>query len=223
MSYWPALNRRLEGASLVEVVIEHLEPYLSRWLLIEYRQASRVAKGRLRFTNVKREDHLKALSELAPTHVESVLDLYPHDRLVILDPAASQPLTPTDLKEDTTVVVGGILGDHPPRGRTRAFLTRRAVGAKVRSLGPHQFSIDGAVYVALKIAEGTTLEEIPVKVGVTIRAGPFLVHLPYAYPLSRGRPLISKELINYLRTDVEVDEERVLRGEEPFEVTKEVG
>jgi len=207
----------------VEVVIEHLEPYLSRWLWIEYRHASRLASSRLRFTNVKRRDHFKALSKLAPTHVESALDLYPRDKLIILDPRASQPLTPTDFKGDAVVVVGGILGDHPPRGRTYKLLTSRAGGIKARSLGPHQFSIDGAVYVALKVAEGRALEEIPVKVGVTIKAGFLLIHLPYAYPLRRGRPLISGELIEYLKSDVEVDEGRLLKEGRPVEVTMEEG
>ena len=209
--------------SEVKVAIEHLEPYLSKWLWIEYKHASRLAAGRLEFTNVKREDHFKALSRLAPTRRESVLELYGAGSLVILDPSAPQLLRPEDLKEGRVLVVGGILGDHPPRRRTRRLLTQRARGAKARSLGPAQFSIDGAVYVALRVAGGARLEEVPVKVGLAIKAPLTTIYLPYAYPLRDGRPVISRGLIEYLKKDVVEDEERLLRGEEPVEVTKEEG
>ena len=206
---------------MVKLAIEHLEPYLSRWLWLEYRHASKLARGKLEFTNVKREDHRRALSKLAPAHPESILELYPLSRLVILDPLAPLQLAPEDLRGEVVVVVGGILGDHPPKGRTRKLLTSRAEGAMARSLGRHQFSIDGSVYVALKVAEGARLEEIPVKVGVTVRASSILIHLPYAYPLRKGRPVISRELVEYLRSSIVEDEERLLRGEEPREVTME--
>lgn len=197
---------------MARIAIEHLEPHLSRWLWIEYRHAAELARGRLEFTNVKREDHLRALSKLAPARREGVLELYSPDRLIILDPQAATPLSPEDVGPDTVLVVGGILGDHPPRGRTYKLLTSRAAGARARNVGPHQFSIDGAVYMALKVVNGARLEEVPVKVGLTIRAPPFLVRLPYAYPLEGGRPVISRELIEYLKSRVVEDEEELIRG-----------
>ncbi|MCX8204336.1 MAG: SAM-dependent methyltransferase [Candidatus Nezhaarchaeota archaeon] len=198
---------------MIKIAIEHLEPHLSRWLWLEYRHAVKLAAGKIEFTNVKREDHLQALSKLAPSHREGVLELYSPDALIILDPQAPVKLSPGDLEGDVVVVVGGILGDHPPRGRTYKLLTSKAKGARARNIGAHQFSIDGAVYVALRVAEGVRVEEVPVKVGITVKAPPFTVHLPYAYPLRRGRPVVSRELIEYLKSGIVEDEERLIRGD----------
>lgn len=208
---------------MVKVVIEHLEPHLSKWLWIEYRHAAEIARGRLEFTNVKREDHFQALSKLAPAHREGVLELHHPRDLVILDPRAATQLSPEDVGNSTILVVGGILGDHPPRGRTYELLTKRAKGARARNIGAYQFSIDGAVYVALKVAEGVRLEDVPIKVGVAIRAPPLTIYLPYAYPLKDGRPIISRELIEYLKSEVVRDEEALIRGEVPEVTTSREG
>lgn len=197
---------------MVKVAIEHLEPHLSKWLWFEYRHAAEIASGRLEFTNVKREDHFRALSRLAPTYRESVLELYPPEDLIVLDPRAPVQLSPGDVNDSSILVVGGILGDHPPKGRTYELLTKRARGARARNIGAYQFSIDGAVYVALRVAEGAGLEEVPTKIGVTIRAPPFLIRLPYAYPLKGGRPVISSELVRYLKSEVVKDEVALIRG-----------
>ncbi len=206
----------------MKVVIEHLEPWLSRWLWIEYSHACRLARGKLMFTNVKREDHRLALSTIAPAFEESALELYSPDEVVILDPQAEEKLEPWEIGAETVIVVGGILGDHPPRGRTRKLLTSKAPRAKARSLGEGQFAIDGAVYMALKVAEGTRLEEIPVKKGLTVRDGPLTIHLPYFYPLRNRKPVVSRQLIDYLKRGIVEDEERLLRGEPPYEVVREV-
>lgn len=207
---------------MVVVVIEHLEPWLSRWLWLEYSHAARLAAGRLEFTNVRRPDHREALSTIAEAVEESCLELYPHDELVILDPRAEEPLKPGDIGSSTVVVVGGILGDHPPRGRTWRLITSRAPKARARTLGRGQFAIDGAVYMALRVAGGARLEDVLTRRGLTIRRGALTIHLPYVYPLSDGRPVVSRRLLRYLAGGIVEDEERLLRGEEPHEVVREV-
>ena len=67
-------------------------------------------------------------------------------------------------------------------------------------MGEHQFSIDGAVYVAKQVSEGKPLTEVPVQVGLEIKLGKLRsTFLPYAFPLVKGQPLISRELIAYLK------------------------
>ena len=200
-----------------KIVIEHLEPKLSRWLLIEYKHSSKIAgKENLIFTNVKDEKTYSILSKYGTVYRESIIEL--EDKfsdLIVLDPKAKVELKPHEISSNTVIIVGGILGDHPPRGRTWTLLTSKLRRAKPRNIGKHQFSIDGAVYVALKVSEGLELNRIPVIVGYKVRLSilPGVIHeieLPYAYPLVKGKPLISDELIDYLKRGIVFDELREL-------------
>ena len=190
-----------EGHRGVKVVIEHLEPALSKWLLYEYENAAKALGKSLIFTNIKRPPRI--LAKLNIVERRSALRIFPQETLVILDPRAKKTLTPQDMKGDSIAVVGGILGGHPPRGRTKALLTLKAPNAKARNLDNWQFTIDGAAYVATLIAGGKKLQSVPIKRGLVLRtklrpSGVHEVLLPYAYPIVAGKPLISKKLVRYL-------------------------
>lgn len=184
----------------LKFVIEHLEPEVGTWLNIEYAHASEiVGKNRLTFTNVKSEADKAKLSKLGTVKEQSFAEIYDPSEIVILDPKANYALTPKDLACKKAVIIGGILGDHPPRGRTKILITNRLQGATARNIGKKQFAIDGAIYIAKLVSEGVRLEEIPVKKGLTIKlSASHSVYLPYAYPLKDGKPLIHKALIEYL-------------------------
>lgn len=186
--------------NMLKFVIEHLEPFLGKWLLIEYRHASEiVGANRLIFTNVKKKTHAAKLSRLGTVKPESVTALFHPQELVILDPKAEEPLKPRDFKDKKAVVIGGILGEHPPKGRTFSLIACRLPQATARNMGKLQFTIDSAVYMAKLVSEGTPLENIPVKKRLTIKLSKnHYVQIPYAYPVKNGKPLISKELIDYL-------------------------
>lgn len=195
-------------------VIEHLESEISKWLYLEYEHASRiVGRDRLVFTNVKREKDAKTLSNIGTVKSESFIEVFDQGRIVILDPQAEERLKPEDLEGKEAIIIGGILGDHPPRGRTRELITSKAPNSIVRNIGEGQFSIDGAVYIAKLVSEGFRLEEIPVKMGLHIRIDDRAeVYLPYMYPLKDGKPVISEELIRYLASEeIVMDEEALLK------------
>lgn len=195
-------------------VIEHLEPEISKWLYLEYKHASKiVGRERLVFTNVKREN-ASILSNLGIVKSESFIEIFDQKKVVILDPKAKEKLEPGDLENKGAIIIGGILGDHPPRGRTKKLITLRAPEAAARNLGRGQFSIDGAVYMAKMVCEGFRLEDIPVIRRLRIRINERAeVHLPYMYPLKDGKPVISEELLRYLVSEEIVrDEEKLLRG-----------
>jgi len=183
-------------------VIEHLEPKLSEWLWIEYSHAVEIAgKERVMITNVRSLESRKRIQNLCRVEAQSVLEIFPHSELIILDPKARKPLTAKDFSSGRMIVVGGILGDDPPRGRTAELLSEKVPKAVRRNLGRKQFSIDGAVFVAMEVARGKTLGEIPVVVDVEISVSPHCsVGLPFAYPLVNGKPLISKRLEKYLKS-----------------------
>jgi len=182
-------------------VLEHLEPELSEWLYIEYSHAAKiVGKSRLLITNMKKEKDLNKLSKIARVERSHVFDIFSPEDLILLDPSAPKSLSPRDFDGKSGVVVGGILGDDPPQGRTKKLFGKSMHGARVRNLGPHQFSIDGAIYMAKRVFEGTPLNAIPVKVGVEIELHRgHSVELPYAYPVINRLPLISARLMWYLK------------------------
>ena len=187
---------------LSKIVIEHLEPELGSWLLFEYENASKIFKKKVWFTNVKNNEVQKKLKKLGTVRQQSVLKIFPHEKLVILDPRAKKTLVPEDLK-DAIAVVGGILGEHPALGRTKILLTSKAPNAKSRNLSREQFTIDGAVYIAKKIIEGKKNSAIPIKHGLILRtklkpSGVYEVELPYTYPVVAGKPIISEKLVHYL-------------------------
>lgn len=196
-------------------VIEHLEPKVGKWLYFEYANASRiVGRDRLIFTNVKRKEDAKVLSDLGVVRRESFSEIFSPEKIIILDPKALERLRPGDFTDKEAVIVGGILGGNPPRGRTRKLVTSKAPSALSRNIGEGQFSIDGAVYVAKLVSEGVKLEDIPVKRGLHIRINDkFEIYLPYLYPLRDGKSIISDDLVNYLMSNEIVHDEEKILGE----------
>jgi len=195
------------------IVIEHMEPVLSKWMWIEYKHTSEmVGKDRLWITNVKDPDERALLRKIAKNvYEESVSELNISYDIIVLDPSASRTLEPEDLRDEVCVVIGGIMGDYPPKGRTRE-LSSKLKRKKTRNRGPLQFPIDSAAYIALEIDRGKRLDDIPIldQLEIEVSEGHTIV-LPYAYPLVNGRPLISEEEIKYLKSGIEEDEARAIK------------
>jgi len=202
---------------MVYLVIEHLEE-ISDWLWLEYKHVSEWWGDKLIFTNVLPREREK-LAKLGSVICESVTK-FPLDRsrVIVLDLQAEEELKPEDITEDTLIVVGGILGDAVPRGRTKEFITSRMEGVKVRHIGKPQFSIDGASIVAKLIAEGKRLEEIEYVESPTIKLDEFSeITLHYAVPKLNGKLLLTPGLIElqkrelgYTETDDETSDEELI-------------
>jgi ribosome biogenesis SPOUT family RNA methylase Rps3 len=205
-------NRRMRE---VHFIIEHLEPVLGRWIWLEYRHvSSMVGRRNLLFTNVRKRNEASKLKEIGNVTRKSALNLRrsENETMIILDPLASNPLSPGDFSDNASLIVGGILGDHPPRGRTKLAITDRIPCWLSRNLGPHQFSVDGAVHIALEVSSGKSIADIPVEVGVEVKISKrHSSFLPFAYPLVRGRPLLAPGLTRYLRKGIFKDEEILFR------------
>ncbi|ACS34616.1 hypothetical protein [Thermococcus gammatolerans] len=199
------------------LVIEHLEE-ISNWVWLEYRHASEWWKNKLIFTNVLPEEREK-LAKLGSVIGESVTR-FPFDRskIIVLDLQAEEELKPEDIDDDTIIVVGGILGDAVPRGRTKEFITSKMKGVKVRHIGKPQFSIDGASIVAKLIADGRRLEEIEYEENPTIKLDEFSeITLHYAVPKLDGKLLLTPGLIElqkrelgYTEADEEISDEELI-------------
>jgi len=177
-------------------VIEHLEPKMYPWCLLEYKHMSEiVGEQNLIFTNVKSgADKLKKLGEVKE---ESVKELK-LQRACILDPSAKKLLTPEDKKKYDYFIFGGILGDNPQRFRTKRDLTSK-LKLPAFHLGPKQMSTDTAVYVTKKILEGTPLEKLKFveEIEFEDKDGCF-VGLPFRYVVEKGKIITAKGLKEFV-------------------------
>ncbi len=179
-------------------IIEHLESRVWRWCEIEYKHISQmVGKDKVWFTNLPRGNTF--LSRYGKVLKESVKNIK-LENICILDPEAKETLTPEEAKKIDYLTFGGILGDYPPKKRTKKELTKFISNGIVRNIGKKQLSTDNAVYVVHTIAQGVRLENIPFKdkMEIDLKKGESII-LPYRYPLVNGKPNMSKELLAYLK------------------------
>ncbi|MEM2505898.1 MAG: hypothetical protein QXF61_02500 [Nitrososphaeria archaeon] len=187
----------------MNIIIENLESELSKWLYYEYENASKITEKNIIFTNVP-YSWSKILAKLGKVFHSHVWEIFDPKDIIILDPQAKAKLCKEDLIGKKAIVIGGILGDNPPQGRTFKMLSSYAEGALLRNIGVWQFPIDGAVYVAYMVMNGKSLEDINVRKGLRIKIRldnqfyNYYIVLPYAYPIENGRPVINRKLIKYL-------------------------
>lgn len=181
---------------MARIVVENMEETIGPWLLFEYINAAKLCKD-IMFTNICSDRLANILGRYGRVYRESFIHIIREKDVIVLDPSADKPLEPEDTV-GRAIVIGGILGDDPPKGRTKMLLTDR-YGLQSRNIGDKQYSIDGAVYVAHRISEGESLENIKYVDGLEIDAWDFTIQLPYRYPVERGRPLASPILTKILK------------------------
>ncbi len=182
-------------------IIEHLEPEVYPWCLIEYKNISKiVGAGNLWFTNIPQtSNEAKELEKFGKVMTESASSLNLKNSC-ILDPDAKSTLSPQEAKSFDYFIFGGILGDYPPRKRTTPELTSKIKNAQARNIGKKQFSTDNAVFVVHEIANGKDMKDMKFKNKITIKINEIeSIDLPYCYPLIKGKPQISEELVTFLK------------------------
>ncbi len=178
-------------------VIEHLEPRIWKWCLIEYKHISKiVGRNNLWFTNVRKgSKELEMYGKVIKGPVSS-LNL---NNACVLDPEAEKILTSNEAKKFDYFIFGGILGDNPPQKRTADELTSK-LKAEARNIGKGQMSTDNVVYVVKEIISGRDIKDLSFKDRIEIQTGEYdSVVLPYRYILVDGKPLVSGELITFLK------------------------
>lgn len=195
----------------MKFIIEHLEPKLSEWCLIEYEHmAKHVGKENLIITNLPKKDH-KKLKDFAELHEESILT-WPIKKACLLEPQTNQILTPQDDFE--YFIFGGILGDHPEQGRTEKYLTSKLATSKLispqtRNLEKMQMSTDTAVLVTKLIAvDKIPFNKIPFidSPAITLKHRQIKeeIILPYRYVKENNQPKIAKKLLEYLKNKADL-------------------
>jgi len=180
------------------LIIEHCEPTLSEWLMLEYKHTAKLWNGNLMFTRVTDTKTKKILRNLGSVKKENAKDLYSSKNCIVLDPQAKKPLTPKDCSSADALIIGGLLGYEKPQGRTKTLISASS-GFHTRHLGPLQLSIDGAGFVIKAICLGLNLNDIEIAKEIEIIHD--AVHstiLPFGYPIIENKPVITPGLIEYL-------------------------
>ena len=174
-------------------IIEHLDK-LGKWNFIEYKHISKiVGKKNLWFTNCK-SAKLKKYGKVIGRSVRE-LDL---DKVCVLDPEANEILKSGDRKKFKYFVFGGILGDYPPRRRTKKEISK--FFSELRNIGKKQMTTDNAVYTVKRILDEEKFSQLEFldKLEIKMRKHESL-SLPFRYNVVNGKPLISKELLELIR------------------------
>ena len=182
-------------------IIEHLEP-LSKWVKLEYEHCSKiVGKENLLFTNIVNKEEQEFLKRLGKVEEKSVIELFSREEIIVLEPQAKTRLQKDDFKKYKKIIIGGILGEAEPSGRTMELITSKLKKGVQRNLGADQFSIDGATFVAKKIQEGEEKDLGVLKEPeIEFEEGHSTV-LHYAIPVFRGKPIFTPGLVEYVQSD----------------------
>lgn len=187
-------------------IIEHLEPELFEWCLIEYEHISElVGKENLWFSNIKKEEDKEKLGHFGKVFSEKTREMkLDWQKVCILDPESEKTLSPDENTNFDYYIFGGILGDHPPKKRTGKELTKfLSADIEKRNIGDKQMSTDNAVYTVFQIAEkGRKFNDLKFKDEVSIEINDVeSVELPYRYNIidEEGNVFMSRKIVDYLK------------------------
>lgn len=181
----------------MKFIIEHLDPELFEWCLIEYEHISAmVGKENVIFTNIKKKDS-KKLSSFGEVHTDKIKERG-LCKGCILDPYAKEELKPEDKEKFEYFIFGGILGNNPAQKRTE--LLTKQLDFPTRNLGKKQMSTDTAVFVTKKILEGRKLKDFHFvdNLEIEVQEGES-VELPYRYVVEDKKVILSEKLVEHIR------------------------
>jgi ribosome biogenesis SPOUT family RNA methylase Rps3 len=179
-------------------VVENCEEEFGSWLFLEYSNIANLVSGlygqkenidfnlmitNFNFQNQDDPHFLLFLEKVKSIYKNKVQvnqqkimhtpNTIPKERICLLDMRAETTLNQEDLNKFDYFLYGGILGDHPPKDRTKNL---RDQGYEIRRLGVHQMPTDVAIHTSKMILEGQSMFEninfitdpnIPIEVIVT--------------------------------------------------------
>lgn len=192
-------------------VVEHLDPELEAWSALEYEAIAREsaeAGSSFMLSSVdpklQQPDRWSNIPGFG-VHQRSVEELFADrkHRVCLLDPAAKTELNPADAASFDVFLFGGILGDDPPRDRTKEL---RKKGYEGRRLGPVQMTTDTAVRTTRMVVQGGfDLAKIPYvdhpEIKVDERES---TQMPFRYIVgSDGLPIMPPGMVNLIKKDSE--------------------
>lgn len=195
----------------MRIIIEHLDPEIFPWSLLEYKHISKLmGKENVLFTHVANKKDQQLLAALGEVKKESfkILASKHHKqfnikRICVLDPAAEKPLQPEDADIFDYFVFGGVLGNDPMDGRTEVEISSFFPFSGKRHLGNKQMSTDTAVHVLKKVVvEKKTCNELVFVDDIEIVLGEGYSNiLPYRYLVVDDKVVFTPGLIDLLQKE----------------------
>lgn len=203
----------------MKYIIEHMEEGFSEWVILEYSQIlrevgaenlilsslpesttekdipQRLLKLGLRWTT----KDLKGINEDFKD-----LELLKDGRACLLDPRATIDLQPEDATKFDYFVFGGILGDHPPRDRTKELKTAYPNLLISRRLGDKQMTTDTAIRTTqLIIKDRIAFEDIKFIDYPEFRFNKNeATEMPFRYVLDKeGKPILPEGMLDLIKKD----------------------
>ena len=186
----------------MKFIIEHLEPELYKWCLIEYEHISKiVGKNKLIFTNIKKK-YKNKLKKYGIVYGKRVVELKLKN-ICVLSQYCKKSLKTEDKNKFKYFVFGGILGDNPAKKRTNSIvnnLKNNKIKFGIRNLGKKQMPTDTAVYVVKKILNGKKLNYFKFvdEVEIEVNENESVV-LPFTYVVDGNKLVINEKLVEHLR------------------------
>jgi len=184
------------------LLVEYMESYPTRWLLAEIAEAYETAVNAgmgFAVSNVPPGVPQAYMErEGIPYTAESFDRIGCPQPIIVLDMRAPRRMEPWEAASSRCIVIGGIMGDHPPRGR--GLLLSMRPGVALRNLGGEQMSIHSTAWVTAMLYRGASLDSIrlasPGIIEWETPYGSMTVELPYAYPVDpvEGRPVIPERV-----------------------------
>ena len=186
----------------MKFIIEHLEPELYDWCLIEYEHISKiVGKNNLIFTNIKPK-FFTLLKNFGKIYEKGVSELN-FNNICVLSQYAEKTLTTNDKNKFQYFVFGGILGDNPAKKRTNEIIQQlksKKIKFEERNLGNVQVPTDVAVFATNQILNGKKLNELRFVDELEIEINENeSVTLPFRYVVDNNKLIISEKLVEHLR------------------------
>ncbi|CAI4036339.1 hypothetical protein SMKI_15G1790 [Saccharomyces mikatae IFO 1815] len=203
----------------MKYIIEHMEEGFSEWVILEYSQILReVGPENLVLSSLPEgtteKDIPKKLLTLGLRWTTKDLKGINEDfkdlealkdgRVCLLDPRATIDLQPEDAAKFDYFVFGGILGDHPPRDRTKELKTTYPNLLISRRLGDKQMTTDSAIRTTqLIIKDQTGFEDIKFIDYPEFRFNKNeATEMPFRYVLDKeGKPILPEGMLDLIKKD----------------------
>ncbi|KAA8907862.1 SAM-dependent RNA methyltransferase [Sphaerosporella brunnea] len=197
-------------------VVEHMEPEMGAWSTLEYIAIASevsVTGGTFYLSSLQ-----PSLAEKLPATLQAVRDEgkfvattkdvetisdVPKERVCLLDPQATQELSPEDGDAFDWFVFGGILGDDPPRDRTAEL---RKYGYAGRNLQKLQMTTDTAARVTrIVVEEKKKLGEIKYVDYPTLKVNKHeSTEMPFRYVADEnGNPVMPAGMVELIKKDAD--------------------
>ncbi|CUS23754.1 LAQU0S11e03532g1_1 [Lachancea quebecensis] len=205
----------------MKYIIEHMEQGFSEWVTLEYAQiirdlgASNLILSSLPEGTEESDIPLK-LREMGLqwttrplTEINEVFPELPklkEQRVCLLDPRAKTDLEPADAQTYDYFVFGGILGDHPPRDRTKELMNAYPNLLVGKRLGDKQMTTDTAIRTTQIIIERQTrFEDIKFIDYPEFRFNKNeATEMPFRYVLNgEGKPILPEGMLELIKKDSE--------------------